>query len=159
MNVRGVTPILNVSDVPASLRWFEGLGWKRGFAWNEGGMIEGAADANAAGPARFASVCAHDEGDDAPGQGGQIFLCQDGQGLRGGKPAPLRLDGDDDTGAMWMSVWLPSPADVDAAHALAVMRGVTVLWPPMDEPWGVRECRIMHPDGHVFRLSAGLSEE
>lgn len=153
MNVRGITPVLNVSSLVASLRWFEGLGWKRGFTWNEGGMIKGAADADSAGPARFASVCGHEEGSD---EGGQIFLCQDGQGVRGGKPA--RFDGDDDQGAVWMSVWLPTPADVDAAHALAVKRGVTVLWPPTDEPWGVRECRIMHPDGHVFRLSAGLGE-
>jgi uncharacterized glyoxalase superfamily protein PhnB len=152
MNASGITPILNVSDVPASLQWFERLGWTRGFAWNDGGMIECAADSNAAGPATFASVCSGKVGEN--GEGVQIFLCQDGQGLRGGKPA--RFDGDSDTGAMWMSVWLASPADVDAAHELAVKLGVTVLWPPTDEPWGVRECRIMHPDGHVFRLSAGL---
>ncbi len=143
MNATGVTPILNVSDVPASLRWFEQLGWTRGFSWNQRGMIVGAADANEYGPAQFASVVAG---------AGQIFLCRDRQGLRGGKPA--RFDGDDDTGAMWMSVWLGSPADVDAAHNLAKRVGVTVLWPPTDEPWGVRECRIMHPDGHVLRLSA-----
>jgi len=152
MNVRDITPILNVSDVPASLRWFENLGWRRGFTWNGQGMIKDAADADAGGAARFASVCAGEAGQG----GGQIFLCCDGQGLRGGKPA--RFDGDDDTGATWMSLWLPSPAEVDAAHALAVQHGVTVLWPPTDEPWGGRECRIMHPDGHVFRLSAGLGE-
>ncbi len=28
MNVTAVTPILNVSDVPASLRWFEALGFR-----------------------------------------------------------------------------------------------------------------------------------
>jgi len=144
VHVKGITPILNVSDVVASLRWFEALGWKRGFTYNDGGMIEGAADANGAGPAQFASVCA----------GAEIFLCRDGQGLRGGKPA--RFDGDDDTGATWMSWWLDAPAAVDAAHEKAIAAGVTVLWPPTDEPWGVRECRIMHPDGHVFRLSAGL---
>ena len=72
--------------------------------------------------------------------------------MRGGKPA--RFDGDDDQGAVWMSVWLPSPADVDAAHQLAVGLGVTVLWPPTDEPWGVREFHLRHPDGHTFRVSA-----
>lgn len=145
MKVGGITPILNVSSVAASLRWFEALGWARGFTWNEAGMMEGGTLANAAGEPTFGSVCSGEA---------SIFLCKDGQGLRGGKPA--RFDGDDDTGAMWMSIWLATPADVDAAHALAVAQGVTVLWPPTDEPWGARECRLMHPDGHVFRISAHL---
>ncbi|MDI4635631.1 hypothetical protein J7U46_21380 [Pelomonas sp. V22] len=67
-------------------------------------------------------------------------------------------DSDDDVGANWMSLWLGSPAEVDEAHTLSVANGATVLWPPTDEPWGVRECRIMRPDGHVFRLGAGLGE-
>lgn len=142
MNVIGITPILNVSDVGASIAWFGKLGWTRGFAYNEGGLIEDGAS-NDHGPATFGSVCA--------GQA-TIFLCRDGQGLRGGHPA--RYDGDDVTGATWMSVWLGSPAEVDAAHALAVAAGITVIWPPTDEPWRARECRIMHPDGHVLRLSA-----
>jgi hypothetical protein len=148
MNARSVTPILNVSSVPATFKWFEDLGWSRGFAWNSGGMIAGSADANAHGPATFGSVCSGAEGE----EGAQIFLCQDAQGLRGGKqPYP---GCDDDVGAMWMSVWLPTLADVDAAYERAKATGVTVLAPPINEPWGVRECRIMHPDGHVFRLSA-----
>jgi hypothetical protein len=28
--------------------------------------------------------------------------------------------------------------------------------PPTDEPWGVREMHIRHPDGHVFRISKGI---
>ena len=27
--------------------------------------------------------------------------------------------------------------------------------PPTDEPWGVREMHVRHPDGHVFRISKG----
>lgn len=145
MNVTAITPILNVSDIAASINWFALLGWQRAFAWNAGGVMAEDATENEHGPATFASVCAGSV---------QIFLCRDGQGLRGGKPA--RMDGDDDVGANWMSLWLPSPADVDAAHAKAVAAGILVIWPPTDEPWGVRECRIMHPDGHVFRLSADL---
>ena len=57
-----------------------------------------------------------------------------------------------------MSWWLPSPADVDAAHALALHHGMTVTWPPTDEPWGVREFHLRHPDGHTFRVGAGLHE-
>ena len=148
MKVQAVTPILNVSSVPTSLAWFEALGWRRGFAWNHGGMMSPGVDTNALGPATFGSVCAGEPGDEEV----QIFLCRDAQGLRGGKPPFPGCD--DDVGATWMSLWLGSRAEVDAAHRLAVSRGVSVLQPPTDEPWGVRECRIMHPDGHVFRLSA-----
>jgi len=62
-----LTPVLNVSDVPASLDWFEALGWERGFAWDdEGGMRSSRPT--------FASIQA---GDDA-----EIFLCLEGQGGR-----------------------------------------------------------------------------
>jgi uncharacterized glyoxalase superfamily protein PhnB len=62
-----LTPVLNVSDVPACLDWFEALGWERGFAWDdEGGMRSS--------EPTFASIQA---GDDA-----EIFLCFDGQGAR-----------------------------------------------------------------------------
>ena len=67
MKLASLTPILNVSDVPASLDWFEALGWERGFAWDdEGGMRSS--------KPTFASIQA---GDDA-----EIFLCLDGQGAR-----------------------------------------------------------------------------
>jgi uncharacterized glyoxalase superfamily protein PhnB len=84
----------------------------------------------------------------------EIFLCKDGQGARGG-PLP-RYAGDDDTGAVWMSWWLSKPADVDALHALALERTFTVTYPPTDEPWGVREFHLRHPDGHTFRISAAI---
>ncbi len=143
MELTGITPILNVSDVPASLRWFEALGFRREFTFGESGMIPGAADADASGPSGFASVCAG---------AGQIFLCRDGQGLRGGKPPVPGTD--DDAGATWMSLWVRTPAEVDEAHRRAVAAGITVVAPPVDEPWGVRELRLAHPDGHVFRVSA-----
>ena len=34
--------------------------------------------------------------------------------------------------------------------------GVLVISPPEDKPWGEREMRIAHPEGHVFRVSATL---
>ena len=150
MRVEGVTPILNVRDVAESLAWFEKLGWRRTFTWNPGGGIEGAADADANGPAGFAGLCS--------GEHAQIFLCRDGQGSRGG-PEPRHRSGDDDTGGVWMSWWLSSPADVDEAHALALAHGFDVPRAPADEPWGVRECQLRHPDGHTIRLSAGLGED
>ena len=39
MPVRNVTPILNVTNVEKSFDWFEILGWTRGFAWNDAGML------------------------------------------------------------------------------------------------------------------------
>jgi uncharacterized glyoxalase superfamily protein PhnB len=146
MKLTGLTPILNVSDVPASLGWFEQLGWKREFTFNGGGMVDGAADSNADGKAEFAGISNGDC---------QMFLCHDGQGSRGAPP-PAGYADDDNTGGVWMSWWLRTPAEVDEVHALAVKLGVAVAWPPTDEPWGVRECRIVHPDGHTFRISAPL---
>jgi len=58
-----------------------------------------------------------------------------------------------------MSWFLASPAEVDASYQLALEQNVIVTEPPMDKPWGVRECHIMHPDGHTFRVSAGIEEE
>jgi hypothetical protein len=66
---------------------------------------------------------------------------------------------DDDTGGVWMSWWVRSPAEVDAAHALALQLGMTVTHPPTNEVWGVREFHLRHPDGHTFRVSAGSGEE
>lgn len=145
MNVSAITPILNVADIGASLAWFEKLGWRRCFTWNPGGMIAGAAESNAAGPATFASV--------GSGQV-EIFLCQGAQGSRGG-PTPRHTSGDD-PGGVWMSWWVGTPADVEAAHALAVQHGMTITRPPTNEPWGVREFHLVHPDGHTFRVSSGL---
>jgi uncharacterized glyoxalase superfamily protein PhnB len=146
VKVDHLTPVLNVASVPESIAWFEKLGWERSFTWNDGGMIVAAGDSNEHGPADFGGVCSGST---------TLFMCQDGQGQRGAAPA-AEPPSDDGAGGMWMSLWLDTPADVDAAHARAVEAGITVTMPPADEPWGVRECRIMHPDGHVFRISSGL---
>ena len=148
MAVRSVTPVLNVSSLPASFAWFEALGWSRGFSWNEGGMIANAGDRNEHGEAGFGSVCSHDA---------QIFLCRGAQGSRG-TVAP-RWPGDDETDGVWMTWWMESPVDVDALHAAALRHGMTVTMPPTDEPWRVREFHLRHPDGHMFRISAGLDRD
>ena len=31
--------------------------------------------------------------------------------------------------------------------------------PPTDEPWGVREFHLRHPDGHTFRIGAGMDRD
>lgn len=67
MIVKRLTPILNVSNIVESFAWFEKLGWTKGWEWGD--------------PPTFGGVCSgHAE----------IFLCQDGQGSRGG-PAPRHL--------------------------------------------------------------------
>ena len=43
--------------------------------------------------------------------------------------------------------------DVDAVHAHCQAQGLEITMPPTDEPWGVREMHLRHPDGHVFRIS------
>ena len=133
MNLRHITPILNVSDIARSFEWFAKLGWRKCWDWGD--------------PPTFGSV----------GSGEcEIFLCLNAQGSRGG--AAPRHAGDDGTGGVWMSWWVESPAAVDAAHALALANGLEVTWPPTDEPWGVREFHLRHPDGHTFRVSAGLGQ-
>jgi uncharacterized glyoxalase superfamily protein PhnB len=116
-----LTPVLNVSNVPASLDWFESLGWERGFAWDdEGGMRSP--------KPTFASVQAGEA---------EIFLCLDDQGAR----------------PVWMSWFLASRDELDAAYARAIEHGCEISMEPTDEPWGMREFHLRHPDGHTFRVS------
>ncbi|MCE9592994.1 MAG: VOC family protein [Planctomycetes bacterium] len=148
MPIESITPVLNVSDVPKSFAWFEALGWKRGFAWNSGGVIAGAADRNAHGEAHFGSICV---------EKATIFLCSNGQGARG--TILPRFPGDDATDGVWMSWWIDSLESLSELHERAVALGYLVTMPPTDEPWGVREFHLRHPDGHMFRVSAGLGRE
>ena len=136
MPVNAVTPILNVSSVSESLAWFEALGWVEGFVWPQDG------------DPTFGGVCSN---------GAEIFLCRGAQGARG-EAAP-RFPGDEDTGGVWMSWWVGSPAEVDEMYAIALAGGMSVSSPPRDEPWGVREFHLRHPDGHTFRVSAGTGGE
>jgi catechol 2,3-dioxygenase-like lactoylglutathione lyase family enzyme len=136
LRVERVVPILNVSDIRESFAWFEKLGWRKGFEWKS-------------------------DADDGPGFGSveaascEIFLCRDGQGSRGRgtNQRTFGPDGDEtaDKGA-WMSIWVD---DVDAVHERCVIEGLDITHPPTDEAWGVRECHVRHPDGHVFRISQG----
>jgi catechol 2,3-dioxygenase-like lactoylglutathione lyase family enzyme len=134
VKVERLTPILNVSNIQESFAWFEKLGWVKAWDWGD--------------PPTFGGVCNGEC---------EIFLCQGCQGSRGG-PLPRHVEGDD-TGGVWMTWWLESPSEVDATYELARKQGLTVLMPPTDKPWSVREFHLMHPDGHTFRVSSGLEEE
>lgn len=139
MSVCAVTPILHVSSIAQSFAWFEALGWSRGFSWNSGGMIgfeDAALAANEHGDANFACIRSGDA---------EIFLCVGGQGPRG----------DDGVCMCWFLGSLP---DVDAMYRTALTHGFIVTYPPTDEPWGMREFHLRHPDGHTFRVGAGLGD-
>jgi hypothetical protein len=136
MPVQALTPILNVSSVLASQVWFEKLGWQRGFTWPHGDADPG-----------FGAVCSDKV---------EIFLCCGAQGSRG--TIMPKFPGDDETDGVWMSWWMNSLAEVDALHQIALAAGCTVTYPPTNKPWNVREFHLRHPDGHMFRVSAGLGE-
>ncbi len=131
-----ITPILNVSNVAESMAWFEKLGFRR--CWDLGS------------PPAFGSVGAGEH---------EIFQCLNGQGGRG-RSRPASTGGphgsDDRERGVWMSLWVD---DVDAVHRRCLERGLDVTFPPTDEPWGVRDMHVRHPDGHVFRISKPLGHE
>jgi hypothetical protein len=133
--VERVVPILNVSDIGESFAWFEKLGWRKGFEWNPEGSD--------AGPG-FGSV----ESGEC-----EIFLCRDGQGGRGRGTNTLTFGPEGDETAdkgTWMSIWVE---DLDTTYQHCVTERLDITHPPTDEPWGVREFHVRHPDGHVFRIS------
>ena len=49
---------------------------------------------------------------------------------------------------------LGDPAAVDAAHEEAVRRGLRVVYPLTDEPWGVRRFFVEDPGGTVINVLA-----
>jgi catechol 2,3-dioxygenase-like lactoylglutathione lyase family enzyme len=50
-----------------------------------------------------------------------------------------------------------NPAAVDAAHAEAVSRGLRVVYPLTDEPWGVRRFFVEDPGGTVINVLAHIT--
>ena len=46
------------------------------------------------------------------------------------------------------------PAAVDAAHAEVVRRGLRVVYPLTDEPWGVRRFFVQDPGGSIVNILA-----
>jgi len=133
MIAKGITPILNVSELAATFGWFEKWGWKKLWDWGT--------------PPTFGAI----------GSGEVcISLCRDAQGGRGKGSNTTTFTNDgyeaEDKG-VWMSVWVE---DVDAVHRECVAAGLDVTMPPTNEPWNVREMHLRHPDSHVFRVSKGL---
>lgn len=135
MRALGLIPILNVSNMEESFSWFERLGWKKLWEWGA--------------PPGFGAVGSW---------GCQLFLCNDCQGGRGRSPLDVTTGAEGADAAdkgVWMSIWVE---DVDGIHRRCLEQGIEVTHPPTDEPWGVREMHIRHPDGHVFRIGRGIEE-
>ena len=57
------------------------------------------------------------------------------------------------TGAMTLAQNFASPADVDAAYALAIAAGATPLKAPEAVFWGGYSGYFADPDGHVWELA------
>jgi catechol 2,3-dioxygenase-like lactoylglutathione lyase family enzyme len=134
MEAKGLIPILNVSNIQESFAWFAKLGWDKAWDWGT--------------PPTFGAVCSGEY---------QIFLCQGGQGGRGrSELSTTRGDDDASDKGVWMSIWVDN---VDEIHKRCLEQGLEITWPPTDEPWGVREMHVRHPDGHVFRISQSLEGE
>jgi catechol 2,3-dioxygenase-like lactoylglutathione lyase family enzyme len=49
-----------------------------------------------------------------------------------------------------------NPASVDATHAEAVARGLEIVYPLTDEPWGVRRFFVRDPTGAVVSILAHI---
>jgi hypothetical protein len=81
----------------------------------------------------------------------EIFLCLNNLGCRGGE--------NHYTSGVWMCWLLKAPEAVDEFYKQALEQGVIGTEPPANQPWGIRECHIKHPDGHVFRVGAPLEDE
>ncbi len=163
MQISHLIPILNVRDVPASIAWFEKWGWRKAWAWHDQPMMmdgdprfEAIAKSGKAGTPSFASVCVGEGAHGHPANA-VIFLCRDGQGGRddAGVKRPPGYDYEAQGKGMWMSIFVEG---VDEIHRACVKAGLTVLMPPTDEPWGMREFHLQHPDGHVFRVGQGAKE-
>jgi len=133
MHAKGLTPILNVSNMQESFVWFEKLGWNKGWDWGD--------------PPTFGGVCSGEC---------EIFLCLNGQGGRGRTVSTTTFGPTEaNERGVWMSIWVD---DVDAVHRRCLAQGIEVTWPPTDMPWNVREMHVRHPDGHVFRIGCGVEE-
>lgn len=131
MQVKSLTPILNVSDMEQSFEWFEKLGWSKSWDWGD--------------PVNFGSITCGDC---------EIFLCLNAQGSRGRGSSPTTFgpggDSVSDKG-VWMTLWVD---DVDEVYRQCLSQHVEITWSPTDMPWDVREMHLRHPDGHIFRVSS-----
>ena len=131
MIAHGITPILNVSDIKESFKWFEKLGWEKSWDWGD--------------PPTFGGVCSGKA---------EIFLCQGGQGGRGQGSNKMTFGKEGSQTAdqgSWMSIWVD---DVDAVHRRCVEQGIDITWPPTDMEWVSAKCTFATRTATSFASAA-----
>jgi catechol 2,3-dioxygenase-like lactoylglutathione lyase family enzyme len=69
--------------------------------------------------------------------------------------AQVSLVRDDDSSAILPQISV-EVADVDEVHARAVSRGLAVVYPLTNEPWGVRRFFVTDPDGTVINVMSHI---
>lgn len=136
-----VSAIMNVSDVAGSVRRFRVLGWEIGYTITADGEVKTGDpdDGVIFGLVKLGYAW--------------LFLNQNGQGLHTGAVAP---GSGDEAGATWQTWWV-GPQELERLHGRAGDAGFTVISAPEDKPWGQRELRLAHYDGHVFRVCSPLT--
>src|SRR5215467_6279896 len=123
MEAKGLTPILNVSNIASTFAWFEKWGWKKLWDWGT--------------PPTFGAV--------GSGKEARIFLCQGAQGGRGRgtNTTTFQREGDEEGDkGVWMSVWVD---DVDEMHKHCVAAGLEVTFPPTDMRGTSARCTFAIP--------------
>jgi predicted enzyme related to lactoylglutathione lyase len=57
-------------------------------------------------------------------------------------------------GTFEIAIDLPTSADVDREFARITATGARVVYPPRDEPWGMRSSMIMDPEGNLIEIGS-----
>ncbi len=61
-------------------------------------------------------------------------------------------------GTFSLAIEFDDPAQVDAEHQRLKAMGIPFVYPPRDEPWGMRSAMVQDPDGNLVELVAWLPE-
>jgi len=57
-------------------------------------------------------------------------------------------------GTFELAIELPTSADVDREFKRVTAAGAETVYPPRDEPWGMRSSMIMDPDGNLIEIGS-----
>jgi uncharacterized glyoxalase superfamily protein PhnB len=124
MLAKGLTPILNVSNIAESFAWFEKLGWAKAWDWGDppsfAASVPAISKSFSVRTVRAVEAEVHRR---------RQALWTDMTCLTGN--VDFNLGGD----------------DVDQVHQDCLAQGIEVTFPPTDMPWSVREMHVRHPDG------------
>ena len=123
--IHGAQPVLPVPDVAAAADWFvRVLGFDVDFLYGDAPHVHGRVKAGYLGP---------------EGWGAPIYIHLSRRTAPVHEGAEIRLH---------------VGHDIDGLHHHALRAGATVLEPPADQPWGLREFVLQAPGGHRLVLGA-----